>query len=271
MSRWTILSLVLLLLSAEASAQRIRGVVRDAATGEPIEGAVLTAIGPDSVVRGAGLSEPDGSFRLDLPTLAGLQLRAQHPGYATQRSMLITLGRGDTLRLEVGMRAEAVALEGVTVRAVANQNLRRFLRRKSTGFGSYMGPEQIATIPTKSSTHILLGMPGSPLMLGANGRTLMMRTRGATPTTSGAPCAPSIYVDGYSITGEREMRRWGGQGRSSNVATGVALESFVPTGAIRAVEVYHNPAQAPGDYQRPFMECGVVLIWTDYGFGFGTP
>src|SRR5688500_13909930 len=136
MTRWPLLPLALLLCAAPARAQQIRGDVRDVATGEPIEGAILTAVGPDSVVRAAGLSEPNGSFRLSVPPIPGLQLRAQHVGYATQRSAPITLARGDTLRVAVGMRAEAVAVEGVTVRAVANNNLRHFLRRQDTGFGS---------------------------------------------------------------------------------------------------------------------------------------
>ena len=39
---------------------------------------------------------------------------------------------------------------------------------------------------------------------------------------------------------------------------------------VRAVEVYRTPASAPSEFQRPFMrDCPVVLIWTDFGFGFG--
>ena len=270
MSRWIILPFILLLCAAPGAAQHIRGDVHDVATGAPIEGAVLTAIGPDSVVRAAGLSEPNGTFRLNVPPIDGLQLRAQHVGYAMQWSAPISLARGDTLRVAVGMRAEAVALDGVTVRAVVNPNLRRFLRRQDTGFGTYAGPEQIAMIPTKSTTHVLLGLAGSPLVLAPDGRSVLMRTRGLTRRAEEGPCPPSIYVDGYSITGEQEMQ--GGRlGRSSGVRSGVTLEAFVPAGTIRAVEVYHNPAQAPGDYQRAFMKCGVVLIWTDYGFGFEVP
>ena len=70
--------------------------------------------------------------------------------------------------------------------------------------------------------------------------------------------------------GEREMgggTRWGPRSPLGDVS----IESHVPQGKLRAVEVYRNPSNAPPEYQRSFMDCGVVLIWTDYGFGFEVP
>jgi hypothetical protein len=50
----------------------------------------------------------------------------------------------------------------------------------------------------------------------------------------------------------------------------VPINSYVSPDAILGIEVYRNPAQAPPEFQRPFMaDCPIVLIWTNYSFGNG--
>ena len=40
------------------------------------------------------------------------------------------------------------------------------------------------------------------------------------------------------------------------------VNTFVKPRDIRGVEVYTSPSQAPPQYRRPDVECGVVIIWT---------
>ena len=40
------------------------------------------------------------------------------------------------------------------------------------------------------------------------------------------------------------------------------VNTFVKPRDIRGVEVYTSPSQAPAQYRRSDMQCGVVMIWT---------
>ena len=47
------------------------------------------------------------------------------------------------------------------------------------------------------------------------------------------------------------------------------LDSWVPADRILGVELYADRFHAPPLYQHPGMGYGaIVLIWTDYGFGY---
>jgi hypothetical protein len=87
----------------------------------------------------------------------------------------------------------------------------------------------------------------------------------ASLSGSGGPlCTPQVYVDGVPIEESLD------DARMPSGSRGVPIDWHVPAHALRAVEVYLNPSQAPPQFQKPFASaCGVVVMWTDYGFGIG--
>jgi hypothetical protein len=237
-------------IPASAAAQEIRGVVRDVATQQPLPGTLVIILDADSVIRATMLSDSVGAFRLSAPAGDTLRLFAQHLGYVPQRSVPILLDRVDALEIVIGLRPDPITLEGVTVTAPVNQNLERFLRNQRRGFGHYLAPEEVAEMGRLPSSQVVLRVPGAFLMpSGIGGVAAVGRPSGMNT----APfCAPHVYVDGWALT------------------RGASIDSYVTAGSVRAVEVYRNPMNAPPEYQRAFMEdCAVILIWTDFGFGFG--
>ena len=246
----------------QAAAQQLHGMVRDAATGQPLDRAVLVLLAGDSLMRAATLSDGSGAFVLQAPAGDTVLLRVQHIGYATHRSDPLVVQRTERLEVAVSLQPEAVAIEGVVVTAPTNRDLQRFLRNQQLGFGQYLGPEQLARFRPTSTVQLLAAMPGAFLVPGGSGRGVTS-VRRPSGTSAAGICSPWLYIDGHILEPDRDSR------------TGqqiVRVESHVSARAIRAVEVYRNPSSAPSEYQRPFMrDCPVVLIWTDFGFGFRKP
>ena len=265
--------LALLLLAApDAGAQQLRGEVSDVTTGEGLEGTLVLLLDADSAVRATAIAGEGGAFVVRAPLGKPVHLRVQRLGYGTQRSVPLLFEPGDSLRVQIGMRPEPVSVEGVTVTAIVNRDLERFLRDERMGFGKYLGPEEIARINPTSTSHLLVGMTSSPLKFNGASRKLISRSRDRRGGGVGLPpnsCVPYVYVDGRAIAEEHapgETR--GGHAMPIVRERGIAIESIVSPKSVRAVAVYPNPFNAPAEYQRAFMDhCPIVVIWTDYGFG----
>ncbi|MFC1791532.1 hypothetical protein ACFL0I_03600 [Gemmatimonadota bacterium] len=41
--------------------------------------------------------------------------------------------------------------------------------------------------------------------------------------------------------------------------------NLIPPSDIQAIEIYHGPADTPGQYLDSRSQCGVILIWTRRG------
>src|SRR5829696_10387385 len=142
----TILCTILLSLGSSATAQQVRGKVADVSTGQSLPGTLLVLVDADSLIRATTLSDSAGAFILHAPAGDTLRLHVQHVGYAPQSSVPIVLGHADTLQLQIGMRAQSIAVEGITVTATVNRNLERFLRNERARFGHFLGPEEITRL-----------------------------------------------------------------------------------------------------------------------------
>ena len=262
MRRFLLLLAVLLSGAQSAVAQQVRGVIRDARTGDPLDRAVLVLLTGDSVMRAAALSDGSGAFVLNAPVGDSVILRAQQLGYGTHRSEPLVVAPSEVVEVAIALRQEAVAIEGVTVTAPMNRDLQRFLRNKQLGYGRFLGPEDLAQLKPANTVQLLAGMPSSFLVPGAGGRglTSVRRPSGSSPD---GICAPWVYIDGHIVEPDRDIR---------TRQTIVRVDSHVSARDIRAVEIYRNPSNAPSEYQRPFMlDCPVVLVWTDFGLGFRRP
>jgi hypothetical protein len=245
--------------AAPLSAQQVRGVVRDAATGQPLDRAVVVLLAGDSMMHAATLSDGNGAFVLRAPVGDSVVLRAQQLGYRTHRSDPMVVQRDAMVEVSVSLRQEAVAIEGLTVTAPLNKDLHRFLRNRELGYGKFLTPEDIARLRPANTVQLLVGTPGSFLVPGGSGRGVTSVRRPSGTSAEGI-CTPWLYIDGHVLEPDFDSR---------TRQMIVRVDSYVRPDEIRAVEVYRNPSNAPSEYQRPFMrDCPVVLIWTDFGFGF---
>ena len=99
---------------AAATAQVIVGRVIDAASGNGVAGATITAEGPYSP---RALSGADGRFSIALGEAGSYRVRAARQGYRGARSRLVSVGPGDTVSVELRIAAAPVALRALEVTA----------------------------------------------------------------------------------------------------------------------------------------------------------
>jgi hypothetical protein len=76
------MALALLAATAvESSAQVVRGAVRDAATGRPIEGALISLVPESGRAAVGGFSEADGGYQVRLASFGSYRIKVQRIGY----------------------------------------------------------------------------------------------------------------------------------------------------------------------------------------------
>lgn len=257
--------------AGSASGQDVHGRVMDLTSEQPIASALVMLIGADHVVRSAVTSDAAGAFVLNSSGTDSVRVRVQRAGYAAVESLPLALSREQPLQLEIRLRPTPVALAGVTVTAPRAAEHARFLTRQRTGFGEYLDPADIAKINPKSTTNLLLGSTGVGLRASGSGRRLVAIPRGGNPAR---PCIPTVFLDGTLLPADNLDRSSGPGGFSAAMANdplrekGISIDAHVPVAWLRAVEVYARPANAPPEFQRPFMKgCPVVILWTAHGFG----
>lgn len=235
-----------------AAAQQVRGVVLDATSEAPIEGALLTFVALDSTILAAAISDSTGRFLVAVLAGSSGRLRAQSIGYAEVVSVPLAFGESDDLTLEIRLRPRPIPVEGVTavVELELNRRLRGFLRRQRDGFGRYLGPREIARARPSTASDLLWPLSGRLVPSKAGVRAIV-------PGKDGY-CNPAVYVDGNLIN-RQDMA---GHNEPADVDANVSPQ------AVKAVEVYNRPYQAPARFQWPFMpDCPIILIWTGFELG----
>ena len=213
------------------------GRVVDAGTRRPIAGAdvILADRGLRALTNNFGYFTfgelPWGIYALEVANL----------GYA-DRTVPVRVSGALSQMAEIGLSAEAIELEGLTVTArdiASRTDLDGLVRRMSLGFGSFLTREVLEKRPMARLFDFLREVPG--VWVDQHGFD-------ATMTVRGRPCDPIIYVNGV------ERPTW-------------TVDSFV-TQDLEAIEVYRGYAQIPGEFLRPSMglrPCAVVAIWTRPG------
>jgi hypothetical protein len=112
------LPLVAGLMAAVATtlgAQVVHGEVREAGTGEPVNGAFVIAIDAEGERVAGVLADRSGAFRLRLREPGTFRLRAERIGYETATSEPFPIARGETREMAMRLASRAIALEGITV------------------------------------------------------------------------------------------------------------------------------------------------------------
>ncbi len=229
---------------ATARAQRgpavIRGQVVDARSLAPIPGAVVHIAAsphPPAVADSGGRFEHSGLIA------DTCRIEVQAPGYAP-RAWTIVVRESETLndlRLELHPREyELPAVEATADTGTRNRGLLGFERRRASGHGIFVTPEEIERKRPATIGDIMRSVPGVT--------TVCDRVTGCYLRMVRAPrgCPAEVFVDGISAT--------------------LVIQAETSATDVLAVEVYRSASETPSEFSRLERTCGTIVIWTRAGY-----
>lgn len=229
-----------LLAAAPAGAQTLYGRVTDAVDGSPVAAALVVALDGAGAESASAVSAPDGRYELRLPAAGAFRVRVSRVGFRTGISPAVSIGEGERMGVDLGLRQDAVQLEAVEARSRAtppfrDARARRFFDRVDGGRGLYYTPEEIARL-NRSRTSDLITYKAGVTMVG--GRVWVGGNRRG--------CSPAIYIDG--------IRK----------SAAVPLDEMIHPTEIWGVEIYPQGLDIPHDLPRDDVggRCGIIMIWT---------
>jgi hypothetical protein len=240
-----------LLLGSAAGlvAQTVSGIVTEAQTGQPVEGAEITLIDANEEVQARTMTAADGRFAAAVPHPGRWFLRVERVGYAALTSDPLEIKPAEWLLLEVTLDARAVPLEPIVVaarRSIYSPEVQRFYNRRDishrSGLGYFVVRADIERTNPFRPTDLLRTAPGIRVVRGPAGRGQGLRM------SSG--CIPAIYIDGMHIN-------------RMNIHD--SLDDYVTVMDIEGVEVYRGPSSQLANLHDP-SGCGLVLVWTRGGY-----
>lgn len=233
---WAIFGLLLSLVTAAAARAQtatVSGALLNHESHAPVEGARVSIIGT-----GLNASSDAAGRFIVTGVPAGVRVMQVHAiGFAVG-SWVVELTEGQVLRQDFDLAPRALEVEGVTVTAPGTDNWRseesfEDRRHRTTGF--FITKEQIAQRNAANISELLRTVPG--VMTSCTSRGCVIRMG-----RSVRQCSPEFYLDGYPAT----------------FSTGPNF----PITQIRGIEVYRDYFEAPPEFQRPNLTCGVIAIWT---------
>ena len=238
-----ILSLGTLLLLAAAPplsgqvAATLRGVVRSAVTGEPVEGAVVRIVGTGVVNR----TGEDGSYALLSVPVGVSVVRVTHPDHVGLAERL-TVETSALLLRDFEMMAPAFVLREIVARAMRSVEIP----------DATIGREELEG--GRGVRDVLDGVTGVTLVRtsGAVGTGYYLRVRGAKSFSFNRH--PVVFIDGVRV-------------KATGYDGGLGALELIDPGSVARIEVLKGPA-AGAEY-GPDAADGVVLITTRRG-GRGT-
>lgn len=256
-------SLPLSSASAGRETGTLMGVVMDAGSREPLEGASVLLPGP----RKTAVTNSRGRFTFSSLPSGTLNLKVIRLGYAD------TLGEvdvpiGKAVYMEVVMATEPIDMDPIRVTAVRRRielpGLEDFERRYNSGWGKFVLGEEIQRRSPRKLVDVLWE---TGVDTWNDGRSLRMRR---------TMCAPIVYLDGQKLTvmprsGTMSTRTgWirhsrPGYAYSTAEEEAAAVLDLINPMDVAAVEVYQGPAETPGEYIDSNSQCGVILVWTRRG------
>jgi hypothetical protein len=234
-----------LFAAAPARAQVLYGRVLDARDGWPIDAAAVAAVDSGGVVVASMFSRPNGRYELRLPRAGSFRIRVERLGYTPGLSPAVSVAVGDSMGVDLSLRAAAVALDSVEVEARRIPNFRdararTFYQRMDRGRGRYISPERVQELNRPFTSDLLRTIPGVAFSRGLNSSGLRFGNGSRS-------CTPLVYIDGERF---RPYPGW-------------RLDSHVRAADVWAIEVYRYAEDIPPELPREMdTRCGAVVIWT---------
>jgi hypothetical protein len=237
---------VAFLLPGAASAQVVRVTVADAATGAPVEDAMLRLEGPDLALVRAAFSDADGRGGLRVP-VGEYVLRVQRSGYVTAEQRLRVVAGENPVRVQLRARPLVLDTLQVVTRGENERGRDAFRRRSLTEDGVFLDPEYFAQ---RYRGALYLG----DLMRGVPGIALPMQPRTGRPMI-------------------RNARQWGCFNTLLNgepYRGPGPIDNWIKPRDLVGVEIYHWSSKVPYEYRRhawqdvvgSALPCGLIVYWT---------
>ena len=191
------------------------------------------------------MTNEKGEFAMqNLPSGTGLLL-ARHLGFSAE-TVPVELSSREPQRVALKLSKFVAMMDPVLVTARRTRALDAvgFNKRQRSGFGHYIGPEQLERMHAIQLTDILRRVPGLRVISSAGGE-VVESSRGPT-SLNGGECV-QYWVDDAPWTS----------------FTPGDVNMFVNGGEVAAVEVYQG-AGVPPQYQRSLSNCTTIIIWTRF-------
>lgn len=220
---------------------RLVGTVRTA-DGRPVPHAGVMVHGTAA----ADTTGPNGTFVLNALPAGSYTLEARAIGWQPWR-MAVNLASARTDTARVVLTQAVQALDRVTVYGKpsrGSRDLEGFLRRQHSGYGRYLGQEQIERRNAFDVTDLLRDVPSLRIVQGGESmfdKVILLRK-----------CVPTVYLDGHEVR----------DGATS-------IRDMVTPIELAGIEVYNSPTSAPPELLPNYKkyDCGVVAFWTKWRMG----
>ena len=226
-----------------------RGQVVADSSFDPLPGAQVTLVELD---RSADAGS-DGEFRFAGLPAGDVTVRIRMVGY-TPQSIRVRIGADSLVRDFLLVRiAPVLPIVAVTAKAERRipANLIEFERRRLSGEGRYVGPEQMERERGRKMSDVLRKVPGIYLHRLAGGGMVVGSSRG-TISIARRPqgvCFATIVFDGIVISADRP-------------GTGPMVIDEIKPDEIAAIEYYPGGARMPPELNGSTSACGVLAFWT---------
>lgn len=232
--------------------QSIQGRLLEAGTDEPV------LLGQIFLLTGGGLvvdrtfTDETGAFAVWSPEPGPFFLRAEAFGFASRVDGVFELGEGGVLTVEFRLVRTPIQLDTLTVTAERRDtklSLLGFYDRQKSGFGRFLGPEEIEKRPAFDATDYLRNIPRVRIRFRPfGGSEVLIRGASSISLGGGGLCYPRVLVDGNAVfSGGREP---------------AILDDVVSPYQISAIEVYRGPTEIPLQFGGMGSPCGLIVIWT---------
>jgi iron complex outermembrane receptor protein len=217
----------------------LAGQVVSAMTGGPLANARV-------VLRNSGrgaVTDSAGEFLIRDAPAGSDTVRVTLIGFA-EEEVPLTLKADRTTRVTLLLSETVLKVEDITVEVdqpARSTKLEGFDKRRKTGHGHYIGPEEIEQRNAQRSSDYLRGVPGVSVGASRLGRAEIRVTRNPV----GQNCDPVVWLDGvpYPDYHIDQLNR----------------------DDIMAMEIYRGPSETPPQFDFQGEGCGTIVVWTQDG------
>lgn len=226
--------------SQEAASLQMKGRVLGPA-GQAVSGAEVLVLETGA----ATTTDSSGRFGFSGIRPGHLTIRIRRPGFAPQ-SVGLEAREGAELAPEVVLRPVAIPLPEIRALGRAEPWYSDFERRRKSGLGTSLGPEELAAKNVMHTVELLRGIPGVRVSLGPPGVTDLSYVAFSRCRES-----VSVWVNG------QQLRVGAGKSTPADVAE---MLGRIGPNEVAAIEIFRGPAELPAEFNND--NCAAIAIWT---------
>lgn len=140
----------------------VGGTIRDRSTNQPVEGAIVQALGPSGASAGTATTGATGTYRITGLAAGTYTVQARYIGFQAARIANVAVTAGGTATVDASLEPAVVQLEQVVVSATRRPEK----QTDAPVFSSVIPQVQVTERPTLTVTDHLKGLPGVDISQG---------------------------------------------------------------------------------------------------------